>query len=94
MQKLRTLAAFFLVEKQQPQRERKKEEENNAKYYGHFRRWRTHSARTNLIAEDHAKAPGVTLSDQYLHCDHPRKLPHYQDCAKCLGDCSVLHWSQ
>ena len=47
MQKFRTLAAFFLVEKQQPQK--KKERENNAKYYGHFVRWRTHSARTKML---------------------------------------------
>ena len=38
--RVRTLAAFFLVEKQWPEKERRKKEEErrekNAKYYGHY----------------------------------------------------------
>ena len=39
MQKFRTLAAFFVVEKQWPEKERRRRrrrKRNNAKYYGHY----------------------------------------------------------
>ena len=35
MQKFRTLAAFFLVEKQWPEKKERRKK-NNAKYYGHY----------------------------------------------------------
>ena len=53
MQKFRTLAAFFLVEKQQPRRE----EEENAKYYGHFGA----GARTPLGPMYDTRSPGLTF---------------------------------
>ena len=54
MQKFRTLAAFFLVEKQQPRREREKKKKN-AKYYGHFGA----GARTPLGPKPKASTPNA-----------------------------------